>query len=937
MLKFQLRNPTHTLVMALGLGASQWLPLVHAQSQSDEQTYDFSELFDEAPRGEAAAPPPEPTDDTQMAEVGGGSEAEDVAPEAAPAAEPAKTGSGQRRRATQLEEIVVTARKRVETVQDVPLSVTPFTAEDLEQRGFNGLDDIAAATPGFTFEGFMTGGAHGNAVIRGLAQQFTTSRIQNVSFFLDGVYLQRQSMLNLGMVDMERIEVVKGPQNALYGRNAFGGAVNYITLKPSMDPEGYLVVGTGDHAREEYRFGISGPINEDGTVLGKFTAGISSYDGHTRNNHPMADADPAGPNLRGMLGGWDDSIYSMSLAYQPYQGLLVRGSYYYSAMQRETQPGYSISGVNVARFGMRFDDQNDLNCNQITVPNIGDPSKSHTGFSAYCGELPRYASDIAPRTVQGMVVDPRAIGTLANTRAITLTTEYEINPDLSLNYLYGQAVHDSYTDGGASDEDPVAGRGMVTNAAITAVDTQNVEGYSFANTASSRPNSELKSFSHELRFDWDVNAKLRTSFGAYYSQVEDAEWTALFINDLCNADTPENIENCNEPLSAPNTLGERTVLTAGVAYDQYVRQHGGQLRGEWTAFQDRIMAGFASFSYSFLDNLEGTLEARYTLEDKMVDRFTDSFMLKPGETVTYNPPQDPVLPGFGNSLTSNIVVPHDEKRYAYFTPRAILNWHYAKQNMVYFSVAKGVKSGGFNNADSPTELTYDEAENWTYELGSKNRFMHGLITLNGALFLIDWSGLQGGVPPSVAGLSTSDIVTNIGGATSYGIEIESDVHLSRDFSLDLGLTYNDATYNDGVKYSGGHQDTGSFHCDGVTCPADGDVGGNQLARTSKQQYSLGLNFTRDLAGWLMKARLDTNYQSKQYVTPLNLAWAPDRQLTNASLNFAAPGDRWEIGFWGKNLTDEDYASNAFYIGVFNQYMAGKGAGRTFGANMKYRF
>ncbi|WP_372758682.1 TonB-dependent receptor plug domain-containing protein, partial [Litorivivens sp.] len=131
-----------------------------------------------------------------------------------------------------LEEIVVTARKREESIQDIPVSVTPFTADSLERRGFTGLDDIAAATPGFTYEGFITGGNHGNAVIRGLAQQFTTSRIQNVSFFIDGVYLQRQSMLNLGMIDMERVEVIKGPQNALFGRNAFAGAVNYITAKP---------------------------------------------------------------------------------------------------------------------------------------------------------------------------------------------------------------------------------------------------------------------------------------------------------------------------------------------------------------------------------------------------------------------------------------------------------------------------------------------------------------------------------------------------------------------------------------------------------------------------------------------------------------------------------------------------------------------------------
>ena len=76
-------------------------------------------------------------------------------------------------------------------------------------------------------------------MIRGLAQTFATARIQNVSFFLDGVYLLRQSMLNIGMIDMERIEVVKGPQNAIYGRNAFTGAVNYVTKKPTEEFDAY--------------------------------------------------------------------------------------------------------------------------------------------------------------------------------------------------------------------------------------------------------------------------------------------------------------------------------------------------------------------------------------------------------------------------------------------------------------------------------------------------------------------------------------------------------------------------------------------------------------------------------------------------------------------------------------------------------------------------
>ncbi len=910
-------------------------PPAETASSTEPATTDGTAI-DAAPQDAAAEQPAQPVETIPVAEL-------------APAPTETKT-----EKSVELDGVVVTARKRKESLQNVPLSVTAFSAKQMEQRGYNSLEDIASATPGFTFEGFATGGAHGNPVIRGLAQQFTTTRVQNVSFFIDGVYLQRQSMLNLGLIDMERVEVVKGPQNALYGRSAFAGAVNYITLKPSAVPDGYLSLTLGDNGRKEYRGSYAGPLNKAATLMGKVTLGKGYYDGHTKNNHPVADADPPGLNLRGKLGGSSDEIYSLALAYVPNDKLTMRSSFYSGKQLHEAAPSYSISGVNAARFGIRFDDQNDLNCNTASVRDIQpQPPRTHTGFTLWCGELPRYASDVAPRTVDGIVVDPRALGTVASTSVATFTTDYEFLDGFSVHYLFGYADHDSFTDGGSSDEDPLMGRGINVDAIKTQANNQDRSAYEFVNTASSRPNSILETTSHELRFDWKAAENLNTSFGAYYSKVNDREWTELYLNDLCNADTPENIQNCSEPLSAPNTLAERTVMTAAAAYDQYTRQHGGQIRGEDTAFKDGISAVFGSLRYDFTDNLEGTLEARYTVESKLVDRFTDSFAIAPGEGICYGPncPASvppagctpttnvntaPVLP-VANTLCSGIAVPHDTAKFRNITPRAIINWNYAKNKMIYGSAAKGVKAGGFNNANTVEELTFEEEENWTYELGSKNMFFGRLLMLNGAIYYINQTTLQGGVPPSVGGLSTSDIITNIGGATSMGIEIESTLNITRELSIDAGLTFSDPQYKKGTKYAAGRQDTGAYHCDGVTCPADGDISGNQLSRTSRNQLSGGLNYGTKLGGWRINARIDTNYQSKQYVEPLNLGWVPARQITNASLRLASDDATLEFTGWVKNLTDEDYAANAFFIGVFNQYLVGKGTRRTFGTNIKFNF
>ncbi len=142
-----------------------------------------------------------------------------------------------------LEEIVVTARKRDESIQDIPISITAFTAADIEKRSLQEMTDISLYTPGFNFENF--GNEGGTApVIRG-ATQVAGNIEQNVSFFYDGIYLPRDYVTDLGFTNIERIEVVKGPQSARYGRNAFMGAVNYVSKRPTEEwmAEGSLTVG----------------------------------------------------------------------------------------------------------------------------------------------------------------------------------------------------------------------------------------------------------------------------------------------------------------------------------------------------------------------------------------------------------------------------------------------------------------------------------------------------------------------------------------------------------------------------------------------------------------------------------------------------------------------------------------------------------------------
>lgn len=178
------------------------------------------------------------------------------------------------------DEIVVTARRREETLQSVPLSVSAFTAETIENAGVQNVEDIASMTPGFTFAPLFGGGA-ALPVIRG---QSTTIGEPNVGFFIDGVYQSSRATMDAMLGDdVERIEVVKGPQSALYGRNTFGGAVNIISRAPSDEMEGRLEASYGEFNTMGVRGSLSGPIAQDSLYF-RIGGTYNSSDGYFENS-----------------------------------------------------------------------------------------------------------------------------------------------------------------------------------------------------------------------------------------------------------------------------------------------------------------------------------------------------------------------------------------------------------------------------------------------------------------------------------------------------------------------------------------------------------------------------------------------------------------------------------------------------------------------------
>jgi iron complex outermembrane receptor protein len=196
------------------------------------------------------------------------------------AAMAAAGASAQQADTAALQEVVVTARKQAENLQDVPVSVIAVSAEQIERRRVNDLADLQKLTPGFTWsEGLsqldIRPAIRGQANIRAASQP-------TVGVFIDGNSVPWRSGLNLQTVDVERIEVVKGPQSALFGRGVLSGAVNYITQRPNSEFGGYAEAVAGSDGLTDLRGRLDLPASE--TLAFAVTGRWSEFDGFYRNN-----------------------------------------------------------------------------------------------------------------------------------------------------------------------------------------------------------------------------------------------------------------------------------------------------------------------------------------------------------------------------------------------------------------------------------------------------------------------------------------------------------------------------------------------------------------------------------------------------------------------------------------------------------------------------
>lgn len=486
---------------------------------------------------------------------------------------------------TAVETVVITARKLSETVQETPVSAGVLSAVQLEARGVDDMKGVAGQLAGLAFEDY--GGPFGTPVIRGQSQTRLTNPVQNVASFYNGVYLQKGYQVDASFLDLQRIEVLRGPQSAALGRNAFAGAVNFVVERPTSGLSAKASASAGADDYRKYVASVSGPLLGD-KLTGRLAGSYGEYDGGWANAHPLANA---GGQTSGKLGGYETKALLAALDIRPAEAFTLALTWSGSRRDQEAAASYTLSQSVLERY-------NSLNCSAVGGAN-----------KLYCGTLPVMPALVAgePRP-QGLVIDPRSDGGEVESQVFTGAADWTLSPTTTLSYLYGW-TDASFAGGGASARNQTLGyTGLFSG----------LFGLAGANLLDLSGNGGIESQSHELRLTHDGDGPLRGFVGVYASKTDDL---TLYRSQAVSAQT-------TGALTAPRAL-------SGVAF---------QADSTTTT---KIQAVFGLVEAEFA-RWKASLELRQTHEEQVIsDRYpaaaaasTDFDYFTPRATVTWKLAQD---------------------------------------------------------------------------------------------------------------------------------------------------------------------------------------------------------------------------------------------------------------------------------------------------------
>lgn len=813
---------------------------------------------------------------------------------ALPAAAQAPAGAGEAADAPpeQIEEIIVTARKIEENLQETPVAVSVFGEQAIRDLGLDSVDDVARFAPGLSFSRAF-GRSTERPVIRG--QSNILAGVQSgvesgAAYFVDGIYYQGD-IQSLDMNEIARVEVIKGPQSALYGRNTYAGALNFVTRAPGDRWRGHAKARAAEHGTLEFSGGVSGPLFAN--LFGSLQLRSWEYDGEWTNT------------LTGKkVGSEETQQFAASLDWRPGENFRARTRYAVSEdddgtlaiFLQDASANNCYPGYNSLRY--RYDSQITDRGPRVTGPVLGpDGRPSMNGNQYFCGV-------VKP--------GPVALNTDAY-EATRTTTTIVIDPNTGMPVF-----------------DPVTRQPMTTTTTATSTIP---DGTAFDGIERTRQWGSLV-------LDWDIagsgwEAALlanyhtkRENFGfdGDYSAVNDLAMSATETMPATEAVFAASIRDIARDWSAELRLASPADRRIRYLAGAYIYRHKEETRdisfesgtpGAYEGEQSETdsisnAAAFALLSLDLLPMLTLTAEGRYAKERK--------YHWSPAVERLPSTRETPMCEGRPRPDLDRCAF-YGVTRFSDFTPRFTLDYQLGEEMLLYAIFTRGVKPGGLNGEDgrSVGAVTFQKEESDNIEIGVKSAWLNERLTASTAFFLTDAENVQLTTP--VPG-QTSSVVTNKGQAEITGAELEFALRATRNLNFGLSYAWADSEFTEGCdafQYtltSGGYiyydvdPDGDGPLTAGPQGPADAggscSIAGNQLPLTSEHMASAWAKWERPIIGNLeFFAGANLSYESSKFAQVHNGAETGDALLLGARMGLRGSGGRWELAFAGYNLTDED--------------------------------
>ena len=801
-------------------------------------------------------------------------------------------GLGTSASAEGLEEIVVTAQKTEQNVQDVPIAITAFTAASLQAKGITDVAKLSNFSPNVTLDAgtpFSGSDTVLSAFIRGIGQNdFAFNQDPGVGVYVDGVFLARSVGSNTNMLDVDRVEILKGPQGTLFGRNTVGGAISIVTRTPGDKFMARGEITGGSYDRLDARGTADIPITDQLLTTVSFSRVYRQgyqkripFPGSVAGSSGIPDCDA------GLAAGTPCPVVEDSYTTQPAAG-------YHTSNREGGLDQWSFRGkvVFLANDDLTFTVTGDYT-------KIDQPATANTPIAIDTSAASNGLGFLANLCLLGA-----PLGQLCTQPRLGLAgvpTPFPAIPALNAVNVDGNPNNNRL---------PYDSRFITGN-----IDTTYSTGNSF---------SKLDNYGVAGIIDYDINESMHLkSITAYRNMVWDVgmDLDGSPLNFLQTSFHMPQHEFSQELQLTGTTFGNRLDYVAGL----YYFKEKGHLH-DYVTFPNVILmidgpndlnteayAGFGHLDIHLTDDLTLIAGGRLTVEHKQFEGHqTDDNGLSYKISGCFPPGASSAVIGGPAALNCQQLLgfPNPGEPYRYypagtkdlrftdFSPTLGAQYQINDNMMAYVTYSRGYKTGSWTTRLSNPHPTYDDSLHFdpetatTEEIGLKSELFDRRVRMNVAVFHTDYKNIQ---LNSQIGISPT--LVNAGDARMYGFEIESEAQWDNGFSLTGGLGWIDAKY---TRINPGVGDNGIF----IDTSYD-------LPKTPEWKFAVSPQYVMAMPGSFggeLQFNLDYTYTSGLSNDLGNTALLnrPGIDMLGVSGTYRLPGDHWEVTVGGTNLLDERY-------------------------------